>query len=113
VGRRFHEDRVELLLFQHVAVVLVFPPFVATRHLLGGFVDAPKVTIGGGDEVGAGQASFLRIHLARPPSPINPICRRSFGPGRRLAPRTSGATTIASRGLPQRRRNGGGIRVFS
>jgi len=66
MGGRFHKHRVEPLLFQHFAVLLIDAPAVAPLHLLGGFADAAQVAIGHGDDISAGQGFVLKNPAGAP-----------------------------------------------
>jgi len=53
MGRRLDEDGVELLLGEHLLVVLVKPPLLTTGHGFGGLVAAGKIAIGNGNHLRA------------------------------------------------------------
>ena len=68
VGRRLDEDRVELLLFEHLPVVLVRSPLFTAGNNLGGLVAAGQIAIGHGDDRGAGKS----LGGQNPPCPAPP-----------------------------------------
>ena len=56
VGRRLDEDGVELLLLEHLPIMLVYLPLVAAGNCLGGLMASGKKTIRGGDHLGSGES---------------------------------------------------------
>ena len=55
MGRRLDEDGVELLLGEHLLVVLVELPLLTAGNGLGGLVAAGEIAIGTGDHLRAGE----------------------------------------------------------